>query len=132
MHRNGYIDDELKKYLVPKLQKPDRLKGSPKLHKERKPLRTIVNGIGAPTEKMTEIAEFQLNEYVEQTPSYIKDKTDFLRKLDKIKGKSAYPKLLSKSERYLAWNKTSSYLELISEIKFIGLRAFRRAISSVI
>ena len=36
---------------------------------------------------MAEIAEFPLNENVEQTPSYIKDTTDFLRKLDEIKVK---------------------------------------------
>ena len=84
MYKNGHINDELKKYLVPKLAKPGRLKGNPKLHKKKRPLRTIVNGIGTPTEKMAEVAEFQLNEYVEQSPSYIKDTTDFLRKLDKI------------------------------------------------
>ena len=87
MRKNGHIDDELKKYLAPKLTKPGRPKGNPELHKERKPLRTIVNGIGTPTEKMAEVAEWQLNEYVEQTPSFIKDTTDFLRKLDEIKVK---------------------------------------------
>ena len=46
-----------------------------------------MNGIGTPTERMAEIAEFQLNEYVEQTPGYIKDTADFLRKLEEIKVK---------------------------------------------
>ena len=36
---------------------------------------------------MSEIAKFQLNEYVEQTPSYIKETTGFLRKLDETKVK---------------------------------------------
>ena len=35
MYKNGHIDDELKKYLVPKFAKPGRLKGNPKLHKRR-------------------------------------------------------------------------------------------------
>ena len=74
----------MKKYLVPKFAKPGRLKGNPKLHKKKRPLRTIVNGIGTPTEKMAEVAEYQLNEYVEQSPSYIKDTTDFLTKLNEI------------------------------------------------
>ena len=84
MYKNGHIDDELKKYLVPKFAKPGRLKGNPKLHKKKRPLRTIVNGIGTPTKKMAEVAEYQLNEYVEQSPSYIKDTTDFLTKLNEI------------------------------------------------
>ena len=33
---------------------------------------------------MAEVAEYQLNEYVEQSPSYIKDTTDFLTKLNEI------------------------------------------------
>ena len=36
---------------------------------------------------MAEVADFQLNEYVEHTPSYIKDTTDFLGKLNEIKVK---------------------------------------------
>ena len=98
---------------MPKLPKPGRLKGNPNLHKERKPLRTIVNGIGTPTEKMAEIAEFQLNEYVEQTPSYIKDTTDFLRKLDEIK-----MKLPTQSFSVLMWR---SYIRQFREMKVYKL-----------
>ena len=60
MYKNGHINDEFKKYLVPKLAKPGRLNGNPKLHKKKRPLRIIVNGIGTPIEKMAEVAEFQL------------------------------------------------------------------------
>ena len=58
--------------------------GNPKLHKDHKPYRAIVNNIGTPTEKMAEIAEKELNEYVESTPSYLKDTTDFLCKLKEV------------------------------------------------
>ena len=44
-----------------------------------------MNGIGTPTERMAEVVEKQLEEYVVSFPSYIRDTTDFLRKLEEIK-----------------------------------------------
>ena len=41
MYKNGHINNDLKKYLTPKLTKPGQLKGNPKLHKKGKPLRTL-------------------------------------------------------------------------------------------
>ena len=79
MHMDGHIGKEMKKYLIPKLNKPGKLKGNPKLHKKGKPMRTIVSGRDTPTENMAEIAECQLNQYVEESPSFLKDTTDFLR-----------------------------------------------------
>ena len=43
-----------------------------------------MNNIGTSTEKMAEIAEEELNGYVESTPSYLKDTTDFLCKLNEV------------------------------------------------
>ena len=84
MEKNGTIDTGMRKYLVPKYTRNGKLKGNPKLHKDHKPYRAIVNNIGTPTEKMAEIAEKELNEYVESTPSYLKDTTDFLCKLKEV------------------------------------------------
>ena len=77
MVKQGMIGSKMKKYLVPKYHKPGRLKGNPKLHKKERPLRTIVNGIGTPTERMAHLAERELDDYVTSSPSYIKDTTDF-------------------------------------------------------
>ena len=57
MEKDGTIDPELRKYLVLRYVKPRKLKGNPKLHKDHKPYRAIVNNIGKPTERMAEIAE---------------------------------------------------------------------------
>ena len=48
------------------------------MHKIGNPYRIVMNGTGAVTERMAEVAEKELNEYVENTPSYIKDTEDFL------------------------------------------------------
>ena len=84
MYKKGHISSEMRRYMVPKTAKPGRLKGNPKLHKKGNPMRTIVSGIGTPTEQMAEVAEKELEEFVRKSPSYIQDTTDFLRKLDAI------------------------------------------------
>ena len=89
MHKNGIIDDDLKKYMTPNLSRPGNVKANPKVHKEGHPIRTIISGINHPTEKMAEIAEHELDEWVGKLPTYVKDTTHFLQILDKIK--SAIP-----------------------------------------
>ncbi|WP_435329604.1 hypothetical protein, partial [Klebsiella pneumoniae] len=84
MFRKGYISQELKSYLTPKYPKPGKVKGNPKMHKAGYPNRVIVNGIGTCTERMAEVAEKELEEYVTTSPSYIQDTTDFLNKLTEI------------------------------------------------
>lgn len=85
MHREGAISDDLKQYLTPRYSQKGKLKGNPKLHKPNAPYRTIVSGIGTPTERLAEVAEHELNEFVETSPSYIRDTTDFICKLQEIK-----------------------------------------------
>ena len=81
MHKEGAIRKEMHQYLIPKRPSTGKLKGNPKLHKDNAPLRTIVSGINTPTERLAELTEHELNEYVENTPSYIRDTTDFISKL---------------------------------------------------
>ena len=56
-------------------------KGNPKLHKTNAPYRTIISGIGTPTEMLAELAEHELKDVFEKSPSYIRDTTDFITKL---------------------------------------------------
>ncbi|XP_045178135.2 uncharacterized protein LOC123538232 [Mercenaria mercenaria] len=84
MCRDGLISKKLKDYLIQKHPVTGKLKGNPKIHKRENPYRTIVSGIGTATERMAEVAEKELNEYVENSPSYLKDTTDFLNKLKLI------------------------------------------------
>ena len=87
MHKNGLINSDIKHYLVPKYSRPGQLKGNPKLHKKGKPLRTIVNGISTPSEKMAQLAKKELNEYVTRSPSYIRDTTDYLGHIESIENR---------------------------------------------
>ena len=85
MYREKTITKEMKQYLTFVHPKAGTLKGNPKLHKAGAPFRTIVNGINTPTEKLADAAEYELQEYVFGSPSYVRDTTDFVNKLKEIK-----------------------------------------------
>ena len=84
MYRDGAISQDMKQFLIPRYPKAGSLKGNPKLHKNNAPMRTIVNGMNTATEKLAELAEYELNEYVITSPSYIRDTTDFINTLKEI------------------------------------------------
>ena len=85
MFKEGVINKDLQQYLIPKYPKNGKLKGNPKLHKDGAPFRTIVSGVNTQTERMAEVAEHELNDYVINSPTYIRDTTDFINKLREIK-----------------------------------------------
>ena len=84
MYRDGAISQDMKQFLIPRYPKAGSLKGNPKLHKNNAPMRTIVNGLITATEKLAELAEYELNEYVITSQSYIRDTTDFIHTLKEI------------------------------------------------
>ena len=47
-------------------------------------MRSIISGIGTATEKLAEVAEGELEEFVERSPSYIRDTTDFINQVKDI------------------------------------------------
>lgn len=85
MTKDGVITKDMQHYLIPKFANPRKLKGDPKLHKPGHPYRSIVSGIGTPTERIAELAEYELDEYVTDSPSFLRDTTDFINKLGDIK-----------------------------------------------
>ena len=82
MHSKGIIDDKLRQYMMPGRVHEGKVKANPKMHKPGAPIRTIISGTDHPTEKMAEVAESQLEEWVTSLPSYIKDTTHFLQKVE--------------------------------------------------
>jgi len=60
-YKEGHICVELRIYLIPKHATQAKLKGNPKIHQERNPMRTIVNGIGTATENMAGVTKREIN-----------------------------------------------------------------------
>ena len=84
------IDDEIEEdtcnYLVPHHSRPARFYILSKIHKNKDnpPGRPIVSAFFHPTECISEFVDYQLNPLVPNLPSYIKDTTHFLQKLDSL------------------------------------------------
>lgn len=72
------LEDKLKKKLIPSCETIPRIYGLPKIHKERVPLRPIVNTIGSPTYELAKYVAKILKLLVGNTDSFIKDSHDFI------------------------------------------------------
>ena len=81
MHRDDYIDNKTKKYLIQSDPKPGRFYILPKIHKAGNPGRPIVSSNSHPTERISEFVDYHLQPLVSKLPSYVKDTNDFLNKL---------------------------------------------------
>ena len=78
------INDETAKYLKENSPKPGGFYTIPKIHKQGHPGRPIVSSNSHPTERISQFVDFQLQPLVTKLPSYIKDTTHFLNKLNSI------------------------------------------------
>ena len=78
------IDKSTMASLIPQKSKASRFYILPKIHKPGNPGRPIVSSCGAPTEGISHFVDYHLAPLVKNVPSYIKDTTDFLNKLQTI------------------------------------------------
>ena len=81
MFDGGYITEKNMRYLIVDQPKAGRFYLLPKIHKAGNPGRPIVSANGHPTEKISELVDLHLQPHVNSLPSYLKDTTDYLRKL---------------------------------------------------
>ena len=58
---------------------------SPKTHKEDNPDRPVVSSINCHTVNISKYIDYHLQPIVKQTPSYIKDTSDFVYKINAVK-----------------------------------------------
>ena len=65
------------------------VKANPKIHENEMPIRTFISSINSTTERLAEIAECELEQWVTSLPTYIQDSTQFLRTLEEL---NAIPK----------------------------------------
>ena len=84
LSENKEIDDKCYEYLYVSKERTSLFYMLPKIHKNRvkPPGRPIVSGNGCPTERISQFVDFFLQPTVKTLPSYVKDTTDFLKKLE--------------------------------------------------
>ena len=84
MKEHNPIDSITQKFLHSSHTRPARFYLLPKIYKEGNPGRPILSSNNAPTEKISLFVDYHLRPLVEMIPSYIKDTTHFLHKLNSL------------------------------------------------
>ena len=78
------IDKKTMASLLVKNSKPSRFYILPKIHKPGNPGRPIVSSCGSSTEGILHFVDYHLAPLVKEIPSFIKDTTDFLNRIETI------------------------------------------------
>jgi hypothetical protein len=78
------ITPHIHEYLSPVESKTANFYFLPKIHKPTITGRPIISGNGSPTEAISAFVDEHIKRYVPLLPSYIRDTTDFIRKIEKI------------------------------------------------
>ena len=81
---DGSIDERTAEQLKPKNPRTPRLYFLPKIHKPDNPGRPIVSSIGCHTQNISQYVDHYLQPINKSLPSYVKDTTNFLTKLDEL------------------------------------------------
>ena len=84
MINRGLIDRHTRDFLSPNQPKTARFYLLPKIHKPGNPGRPIVSSNGAPTENISRYVDHYIQPLVAELPSYVRDTTDFLNKLQRL------------------------------------------------
>ncbi|XP_078583735.1 uncharacterized protein LOC144866254 [Branchiostoma floridae x Branchiostoma japonicum] len=114
----GSISEEEFNYLAPIHPRTPVFYLLPKIHKEGNPGRPIISANDCATERISEFADHHLRPLVQKLPSYIKDTTDFLQKLN-ILGK------ISPTAKLVTLDVSSLYTNIPTEE---GIQACREAL----
>ena len=85
-HKRNLLDRRTAVHLMPKFSKTATLYLLPKIHKNQTPTpgRPIMSANDCPTEKISQYVDHFLKQFSPTVPSYIKDTSDFLRKIAEV------------------------------------------------
>lgn len=87
----GQISQEIATRVVNLEPKPGVAFGNVKTHKRDNPLRLITSCCGTAIERLSAFTEFYLKPLSQNLPSFVKDSTDFINKLEDFNAKGSFP-----------------------------------------
>ena len=82
--KNGHLPPYTHLHLTYKFPRLPQLYLLPKIHKRDNPGRPIISAVGCPTEKISAFVDSIFKPLVYQLPSYIRDTTDFINKIQHV------------------------------------------------
>ena len=97
--------------------------GNVKTHKRDNPLRLITCCCGTAIERLSAFTEFYLEPLSQNLPSFIKDSTDFINKIQALNAKGPFPV----GSLLVSWDIVSMFPNIDNDL---GITAVRKALNS--
>ena len=119
----GEISPEVAKWVLNKEAKPGVAFGNIKTHKAGNPLRLITSCCGTAIENLSAFTEFYLQPLARKLPSFIKDTTDLLNKLEDLNKSGPFPT----GTLLVSWDVVSMFPNIDNKL---GLTAVRKALNA--
>ena len=119
----GQINSEIADWVVNSKAKPGKAFAMVKTHKAGNPLRLITSCKGTAIENLSQFTEFYLKPLAQQLPSFIKDTTHFLNKIEQLNQKGPFPQ----GTLLVSWDVVSMFPNIDNDL---GLSAVTKALNS--
>ena len=121
--QKGEITPEVANWVNNQKAKPGVAFGNVKTHKEGNPLRLITSCCGTPIENLSAFTEFYLQPLARKLPSFIKDTTDLLNRIELINNSGPFPE----GTLLVSWDVVSMFPNIDNNL---GLTAVKNALNA--
>ena len=121
--RKGEISDKVANWIINKEAKPGVAFGNIKTHKAGNPLRLITSCCGTAIENLSAFTEFYLQPLARKFPSFIKDTTDLLNRIEDLNRSGPFPE----GTLLVSWDVVSMFPNIDNQL---GLTAVKKALNA--
>ena len=121
--RKGQIDQNIANWVVNHKAKPGKAFGTIKTHKEGNPLRLITSCCGTSIENLSAFTEFYLKPLAQKLPSFVKDTTHLLQKIEDLNKTGPFPE----GTLLVSWDVVSMFPNIDNNL---GIKAVTDALNS--
>ena len=121
--RKGEISNQVANWIVNKEAKPGVAFGNIKTHKVGNPLRLITSCCGTAIENLSAFTEFYLQPLARELPSFIKDTTDLLNRIEDLNQSGPFPE----GTLLVSWDVVSMFPNIDNQL---GLTAVKKALDA--
>ena len=121
--REGQITDEIADWVTNTRPRPGTAFGNVKSHKVGNPLRLITSCCGTAIEKLSALTEYYLKSLAESLPSFIKDTTHLINKIDEINQLGPFPT----GTLLVSWDVVAMFPNIDNEL---GVTAVKNALDA--
>ena len=119
----GQIDKDIANWVVNNKAKPGKAFGTIKTHKDGNPLRLITSCCGTAIENISAFIEYYLKPLAQKLPSFVKDTTHLLQKIEDLNKDGPFPK----GTLLVSWDVASMFPNIDNNL---GIKAVTDALDS--